>query len=90
LIDDTTVTLPFNPTAENMANFLLNVVGPKQLEETGVTLVQVKIEETRKCSAAATKVPNRVATFVTADIPQKGPDKEIPESDWPHLEAEAR
>ena len=47
------VYVPFNPTAENMALHLLYVVGPKQLEGTGVKLVKVLVEETRKCSAAA-------------------------------------
>jgi len=46
-----TVVVPFNPTAENMGSYLLNVIGPKALENTGVTLVKVVIEETRKCSA---------------------------------------
>jgi 6-pyruvoyltetrahydropterin/6-carboxytetrahydropterin synthase len=45
-------TCSFNPTAENMAEFLVNVVGPKQLENSGVKLVAVRIEETRKCAAA--------------------------------------
>lgn len=45
------VFLPFNPTAENMAKHLVDCVGPEQLEHTGVTLVQVTIEETAKCSA---------------------------------------
>lgn len=46
-----TVTVTFNPTAENMAKYLVMVVGPKQLVGTGVTLISVKIEETAKCSA---------------------------------------
>lgn len=46
------VFVPFNPTAENMAQHLVEVVGPQQLEGTGVTLVSVRIEETAKCSAA--------------------------------------
>lgn len=45
--------VPFNPTAENMAHYLLDVIGPAQLEGTGVRLVQVIVEETRKCSATA-------------------------------------
>lgn len=44
------VWVPFNPTAENMAHHLLRVVGPAQLEGTGVTLVKVIIEETAKCA----------------------------------------
>lgn len=47
------VILPFNPTAEEMAEYLLKVIGPQQLEGTGVTLREVIIEETRKCSAGA-------------------------------------
>lgn len=45
------VVVPFNPTAENMADYLLKVVGPQQLDGTGVQLVAVRVEETRKCSA---------------------------------------
>lgn len=44
------VELPFNPTAENLAAYLVDVVGPIQLKGLGVTLVRVVIEETRKCS----------------------------------------
>lgn len=43
------VALPFNPTAENLAEYLVNVIGPQQLSGTGVRLVSVKIEETAKC-----------------------------------------
>lgn len=46
------VGVNFNPTAENMAQYLVEVVGPKQLAGTDVTLVSVVIEETAKCSAA--------------------------------------
>lgn len=41
----------FNPTAENMANFLLTVIGPKRLADLDVALVSVTVEETAKCSA---------------------------------------
>jgi 6-pyruvoyltetrahydropterin/6-carboxytetrahydropterin synthase len=41
----------FNPTAENMADYLLRVVGPQQLQGTGVILIKVIVEETPKCSA---------------------------------------
>ena len=47
------VETPFNPTSENIAQYLLQVVGPIVLADTGVTLVQVRVEETRKCSAVA-------------------------------------
>lgn len=46
-----TVFVDFNPTAENMAAHLLWKVGPEVLEGTGVTLIQVEVQETRKCSA---------------------------------------
>ncbi len=47
------VVLPFNPTAENMAAYLLNVIGC-YIVDTGAKLVKVRVEETRKCSATAT------------------------------------
>lgn len=43
--------VPFNPTAENIGAYLLNVVGPDQLKGTGARLVKVKVQETTKCSA---------------------------------------
>jgi len=48
------VPVPFNPTAENMAIYLLNTVGPLLLAGSGVFLTSVRVEETRKCSATAT------------------------------------
>lgn len=51
-IDSTVVVVPFNPTAENLAEYLVEVVGPKQLAGTGIKLVEVKIEETMKCFAS--------------------------------------
>lgn len=38
--------LPYNPTAENLALHLLNVVGPELLRSTGVKLVRVVVHET--------------------------------------------
>jgi 6-pyruvoyltetrahydropterin/6-carboxytetrahydropterin synthase len=52
---DGTVIVNFNPTAENMGQYLIDVVGPNQLAGTGVTLVNVNIEETRKCSVTVSK-----------------------------------
>lgn len=46
------VVLTFNPTAENMAEYLLTHVGPKLLPNH-VELVWVKVEETYKCSVEA-------------------------------------
>ena len=42
----------FNPTAENMAQYLVEVVGPAALEATDVELFGVELEETRKCSVS--------------------------------------
>lgn len=47
------VFVPFNPTAENMASYLLHIIGPKQLDGTGARLISVDVSETRKCSATA-------------------------------------
>lgn len=41
----------FNPTAENIAQYLMDVVAVNQLAGTGCVLVECKVEETRKCSA---------------------------------------
>jgi 6-pyruvoyltetrahydropterin/6-carboxytetrahydropterin synthase len=48
---DGVVAVPFNPTAENMAKFLVCTVGPEALRGTGIRLVHCEVEETRKCSA---------------------------------------
>lgn len=45
------VAVPFNPTAENMAEYLVNVIAPSLLQDRGVVLVRCRIEETRKCAA---------------------------------------
>jgi 6-pyruvoyltetrahydropterin/6-carboxytetrahydropterin synthase len=47
------LVLPLNPTAENLAYYLLNVVGPQQLNGTGVRLRKVTFMETAKCGADA-------------------------------------
>lgn len=52
IFDGSLVWVPFNPTAENMAEYLVHVVGPQMLADTGVRLVRVDIEETAKCSAS--------------------------------------
>ena len=44
--------VPFNPTAENMARYLLEEVSINQLAGTGCILIECRIEETRKCSAS--------------------------------------
>jgi 6-pyruvoyltetrahydropterin/6-carboxytetrahydropterin synthase len=51
--DGSIVIVPFNPTAENMALYLLNIKGPELLSRTDATLINVTVEETRKCYATA-------------------------------------
>jgi len=53
ILDFTVVAVPFNPTAENMAKFLLGHLGKMLLKNTGIKLIEVKVEETRKCFATA-------------------------------------
>lgn len=49
------VIVTFNPTAENLAQYLVEEIGPEQLKGTGARLLKVVVEETRKCSASWTK-----------------------------------
>lgn len=51
-LDPSIVAVPFNPTAENIAEHLVKVVGPRVLDGTGIVLVHCEVEETRKCSAS--------------------------------------
>ena len=53
-LDPKVVQVPFNPTAENIAEYLVTVVGPEQLRGTGVKLIRCDVEETRKCTATFT------------------------------------
>ncbi|CAB4144938.1 COG0720 6-pyruvoyl-tetrahydropterin synthase [uncultured Caudovirales phage] len=46
--------LPNNPTAENMADYLLRWVGPLVLAGSGVELVKVVLWETENCHAEVT------------------------------------
>ena len=41
----------FNPTAENMAEYFLKVVAPKEMEGTGVTITKIILWETENCFA---------------------------------------
>jgi 6-pyruvoyltetrahydropterin/6-carboxytetrahydropterin synthase len=51
-IDPTVVAVPFNPTAENIAEHVVEVVAPRLLAGSGVRLVRCEVGETRKCSAS--------------------------------------
>lgn len=55
ILTESIVFVPFNPTAENMGQFLVETVGPELLKGTGCTLIVCRIEETRKCSASYLK-----------------------------------
>lgn len=50
------IMVPFNPTAENMAQYLLNTIAPStNLRRLfGVEIISVKVQETPKCSAEVT------------------------------------
>jgi len=48
-----TYRLPTNPTAENMAAFLLLDVAPEQMANTGVEIHKVVLWETENCWAEA-------------------------------------
>ena len=50
-IDNSVVIVPYNPTAENIANHILNVVAPSLLKDTPIKLSKVVLEETSKCTA---------------------------------------
>ncbi len=45
--------LSANPTAENIAQYLLKTVAPKELADTGVTVFKVVVWETENCCAEA-------------------------------------
>lgn len=51
IVPDDIVEVKFNPTAENMAKHLCQVVAVDQLAGTGCVLIKCEIEETRKCKA---------------------------------------
>lgn len=42
----------FNPTAENIAKYLVDVIGKEQMKDTNCKLIKCIVEETRKCSAS--------------------------------------
>lgn len=54
-VDSTVVVVPFNPTAENMARYLVEEVAPIRLAGTGCKLIACRFEETRKCAASFIK-----------------------------------
>lgn len=51
-IDLAVLAVPFNPTAENLAEYMVTKIGPQELKDTGITLVKCTVDETAKCSAS--------------------------------------
>lgn len=51
IVGESLVVVPFNPTAENIAHYLVEHIGPQQLKNYPVKLVSCRVEETAKCSA---------------------------------------
>jgi 6-pyruvoyltetrahydropterin/6-carboxytetrahydropterin synthase len=43
----------WNPTAENMARFILDIVCPNVLKDLGIQVVRVRVRETPNCFAEA-------------------------------------
>jgi len=43
--------LPYNPTAENMAKFLLTKICPVLFADTGIVITSITLHETENCSA---------------------------------------
>jgi 6-pyruvoyltetrahydropterin/6-carboxytetrahydropterin synthase len=43
--------VPFNPTAENMATFLLHNICPILMDGTGIRITKVRVDETPNCYA---------------------------------------
>lgn len=45
--------LPYNPTAENLAKFLLENVCPIVFKGTGIKILAIEVQETENCTACA-------------------------------------
>ncbi len=53
ILEDSIVKVPFNPTAENIAKYLVEHLGPKMFHDLpNIRLAHVRVDETRKCSAS--------------------------------------
>lgn len=52
-LDHKRYAMPDNPTAENMALYLLHEVCPRELRGAGVTAVRIRVWETENCYADA-------------------------------------
>lgn len=54
LMAESIVWVPFNPTAENMADYLLRTIGPELFHNKGIVVTRVDLMETRKCGVTVT------------------------------------
>jgi 6-pyruvoyltetrahydropterin/6-carboxytetrahydropterin synthase len=50
-LDSKVQIVPYNPTAENIAQYLLTQIAPKLLEGYKILVTKVIVEETLKCRA---------------------------------------
>ncbi len=62
---------PFNPTAENMAHYLLTVICPQVLEGTGVIVKRIKVWETTNCFAEAELSQAELVKILNEDSKKK-------------------
>ena len=53
-----TFILPMNPTAENLAGYLLDVVCPQELQNLGIVVHKIVFWETENCYSEVTCDPN--------------------------------
>ncbi|MCC2644534.1 MAG: 6-pyruvoyl tetrahydrobiopterin synthase [Burkholderiales bacterium] len=51
-LDPSVVIVPYNPTAENIAHYILTIVAPQVLHNINVKVTKVVIKETARCSAS--------------------------------------
>jgi 6-pyruvoyltetrahydropterin/6-carboxytetrahydropterin synthase len=54
-LDSSVVEVPFNPTAEHIALYLMDAVAPRVLAGTGIRLHACTVQETAKCSAEVSR-----------------------------------
>ena len=55
--------LPYNPTAENLARYLLHIVCPKVLKKSGVIVYKITFWETENCYAEQSLDPYNKETL---------------------------
>ena len=78
---DDIIPVPFNPTAENLANYLLHEVSPPMMRDSGARIISVRVDETRKCSAVADLHPMIELPALRSDLPDSTPA--TGDDEWP-------